>query len=1222
MKANDREIFSPHTTPVKGIISVEAAAGTGKTYNIVRTYLRLLLELGKDHPSDAMRRILVVTFTIAATGELRERIRSLLMEARDYLTAKISKTDTTLVNILSLYDRDHSLLVINNTLSSFDESAIHTIHGFCYTILSRFSFESGISFNPQLIEDSSQLIERHVREYWRMYIANEQNSFLNILLGKNITPDSFLRRTHYLISNDLNGVYLPVKKQTDKFTELYDTANKLHSSIRSNWKNHEAELRYFYESNKDSLNLNIFRKQTFEKHLLIMRNRFRSDFFTGDADILIKWGKTSLETNTKKGKSLRAPEVSILLENAGIAEQKLQESFYIQLLNHYNDCLEHVRSRLIVTKKEKNLLDYNDLLQLPARALRNPRTAPRLLSILQNTYDAALIDEFQDTDPLQWEIFSRIFQSRSSGLFLIGDPRQSIYRFRKADIKTYLKASHKASHRYSLEENHRSTPEMVNGVNHFFQWKWSQSEWGPYLNPEIPHVESKSYGENSDFSDRWESLELADNDFSQLSSIRIQYIDENEKFSSGEALERSTLLTSQRIRSLISCGLSGTGFVKKGDDSRNITAGDIAVLVRSHSEADRIKDSLVEHGIPAVIRTDKSVYETTEAMDILLILRAIERPRSASVIRSALITETMGFSLSRLDDETLMEECFSNFYRLSSLRTNTGIMPVIRRFFELFEINKRILSLKDGERRYTNIMHIAELLHRAKNSGIAADIRWLNQRIQNEQSDREGSEIRLESDGDAVEIVTVHASKGLEYGIVFIPFPWNFRYNPKRKAEYFIYENSNQKTGILPEHKFLLDQTVEGKSINEFLEKKIMDDAIESLSDEIRLFYVALTRAKFRCYLNWCDTGNVNDSAPGFLIHKTTPAYLSKLPALISGANQLKDINISQDLKEFSESSGGLISISSNPDITDQININREIAEVSAEFARLDRDLTFGYRSHSFSSLTNAVNIQEKDNDSGQFSIHYRNPFSDIRINTTIRDKSAGLPAGVKIGSYFHGIFENISFSAVTEEIHAVAVQQAEKWGIHEELIYQSIAIVEDTLNTPISQNDPFLLKSIHDSDRLIEAGFQTNFTGTLPDVDSCPEPESLLAICLRNLNSKSIPGYLNGFVDLIFRRNNKYWILDWKTNRLADDSHLYTSNLLKESMIHHNYILQYYLYLAVLDRHLSMSIPNYNYETHIGGVLYIFLRGMNRSGKSGVFHDRPSMDLLRWFSNHIFGDN
>ncbi len=516
------------------------------------------------------------------------------------------------------------------------------------------------------------------------------------------------------------------------------------------------------------------------------------------------------------------------------SEQAALEHLRLQLLHH-------LRHELPLRKQQLGILTFDDLLLHLREALeQHSELAPRLA----DKYQAALIDEFQDTDPIQYEIFERIYRDRlEQRVFYVGDPKQAIYGFRGADIYTYLKAAKTTHHSHTLKQNFRSHPDLLTALNHLF----AQSA--------DPFRSEISY-------EAVEAGKPQDNIFSCPGGIppfRLWDWDSQQEGLNAAAVQESiAAAVANDIARLLNAAQTGSATI--GD--RPVRSSDIAVLVRENRQGDLVKQALLARGIASVQKSRDSIFCTREASEFRAVLRAIAEPGNESALKQALVTELFGFTASglyALDTEAaLLEAELEAFHRWHKTWLAQGFMPMFRQWMLQRNRYAHLLALADGERRLTNLLHLAELIHtesRLQGHGMHALIRWLQQKAEAGEKD-EAHELRLESDENLVQITTIHKSKGLEYGIVYCPYLWLER--DAKASTWFSWYDADTEAGV---------SRLQADSLASDAARQCFREAEQA--ENLRLLYVALTRAKYHCTIALVS-GRINQfdyySALGWLL--------------------------------------------------------------------------------------------------------------------------------------------------------------------------------------------------------------------------------------------------------------------------------------------------------------------------------------------------------------------
>ncbi|MCP4727393.1 MAG: UvrD-helicase domain-containing protein, partial [bacterium] len=748
-------------SPLKGTNLIEASAGTGKTYTLAGLFLRLILD--KKLMIDD---ILAVTYTEAATEELRLRIRARLREAFIALTRNNVSTngDELLDMLVSRYrDNEGAIKRLRHAILNFDEASIFTIHGFCQRMLLENAFESRALFNTELITEQSELLHEIIDDFWRINFYNASPLFLQYAMKKDSVEDFFKligNRSidpHFeIIPNISRPDILPVEK------EIQDSFDQL----QTNWPQMKTEVENIL-LNYEGLNRNRYRAKSIPSMITSMDDYLSIGEPAWKFDKFIKFTSTSISGAVKKG--FDAPQHTFFdlcedFENCYTVMTNIFDRYLLFLKRKF---FNYVMHELHLRKKERNIRTFDDLLESMHRALSNGANS-ELARIVRKKYKAALIDEFQDTDPVQYDIFTTIFSSKESTLYLIGDPKQAIYRFRGADIFAYMKASLNMQSRYTLGTNWRSEPDLIKAVNTIFS-----SKNNPFVFEGISfnNVEPSSM----------ENRELLSINRKKDSPMNIWFIDrhhadnEDGTINKGAAESLTSRSVAHEISRLIALGRGGDAVI----GHCAIVPNDIAVLVRKNKQARIVQDELIALNIPSVIYSSQSIFTSHEAKEIGRVMTAIAELRNEPRIKAALGTDIFGLSgndlFALIEDDTGWEKRLNRLHEYHDLWAQYGFIRMFRHLMVLENVRKGLLSFPDGERRITNLLHCAEVLHCAESEhklGMEGLIKWLaeNRNIAKESDE---NQIRLETDEDAVKIVTIHRSKGLEYPVVFCPFAWD-----------------------------------------------------------------------------------------------------------------------------------------------------------------------------------------------------------------------------------------------------------------------------------------------------------------------------------------------------------------------------------------------------------------------------------------------------------------
>jgi exodeoxyribonuclease V beta subunit len=1224
--------FALARTPLEpGTTLIEASAGTGKTFTLAGLYLRLLLEF-----SLKVDQILVVTYTVAATGELRDRIRKTLALAHAAFTAV--STSHPLPPDLPAYLAEivpqHSgraaeiLRGLEAALGAFDGAAVHTIHGFCQQALRDRAFESGSLFDLELLTDVADLERRAVEDFWRRQVLAAGPVPLALAIGEFETPAALLHKLQPLLKH-AQLTTLPAGHPA--LAEAGPALQAAHAALRDEWR----------------------------AQAVVIRSRFGASIKWGnkpynrDDEMSVAFGAVEAAL-TQPNPSAAALETLRIFTTAALAEKRakrgkesppqlhfftLCDAFIAAaegwLLSLRQAALAFLREELPQLKVRLKVQSFDDLLTRLDAALRGP-VGNDLAAALRNQYHAALIDEFQDTDPLQFRIFQRVFQSpaadgREPFLFLIGDPKQAIYGFRGEDLHTYLHAQRSAGRRYSLLQNFRSEPLLVEGVNQVFQ-----RNPAAFLSPDIVFQASHAARPAAT-----QSFCLAGD---HLPPLEIWLYPRGEKdIPAGQAERDLPAPLATEIVRLLNSG------ARLGD--RALLPEDIAILIPTNHQAVRLQAALAARGVPTVLQTTASLFTADEVGEMRRLLAALCAPGDESLLKSALATTALGldaaqFQAAAANDSAWQSRC-DGFTELSRIWSRKGFLPMFRALLQREGVRARLLALADGERRLTNLLHLAEVLHaavREHNLSRAGLLQWLDEQAADPQGAGDAFQLRLERDERAVRIATIHRSKGLEYGVVFCPYSWKGVRGKQRQVEPLFHRADPQG-----EPELVFDFGSADLDANRVRAEE------EKLAEQVRLLYVALTRAKHRCCFVWGKFNGAGTSAAAWLLHPPPPAE-SNLVALEAQWPKLTDELVTRELGHLAANSLGALACVPVPPATDaRYQPPTETARPTAArafTAALERD----WRISSFSSLTAARHDEHPDYDAHAAPAAAETPVSGI----------FAFPRGARAGTCLHKIFEELDFTHANEAaareivIHALREHGiAPHWAADLELMIAQVlsaplcavspALPADRSAGPRpggapgatceavgpetgapsrahtiapaqsgTAADPLTLATISQSHRLTELEF------CFPVGRLDPRLLSVFLAQHTAAGAESarfafdpVTGLVKGFIDLIFEAQGRYYIVDWKSNWLGNHPRDYAPALLAEEIRRRHYDLQYRLYTVALDKYLRSRLPGYDYERHFGGVFYVFLRGVDEAHPGcGIYHDRPAEEFVREFSS------
>lgn len=1176
-----------YAAPLHGLNLIEASAGTGKTFTISGLYLRLIAELGLP-----VERILVVTYTKAATAELRDRIRRNLVESR--LALERNAEDEPLSRSLESQgiDRVVALKRLHHAILGFDRAAIFTIHGFCQRVLADNAFAGGLPFETELAPEESALVQEVVDDFWRVHIQQLSPGMLDYLLGQGYSPDTLA----LLLKGKLGKPYVKLRGCPDPsgLPELELEFITIFQETRNQWKElGETVGRLLLENS--GLNGNRYRKSSIPGWISAM-DQYLAEEPGPWFDEFEKFCSSTLADSVKKAGTPPDHPFFNLCQRLLDSRERLLEAYRQKQVALLQRLILFADAELGRRKRERRVQSYDDLLLNLQQALEG-EYREQLAAKIRNDYAAALVDEFQDTDPVQYAIFSRIYQAGNTPVFLVGDPKQAIYSFRGADIFAYLSAAGDAAARYSLERNWRSTPELLKGINSLFKQKHNS-----FIYSEISYSEV--------FAAETDRVPLTGDD-TQGGVFRIGLIEGSP--TAEQALQQSVAAAAAEVHRLLRLGAEGS--LRIGE--RPIAGGDIALLVRTHKQGMLIKQALRALGINSVQNAQQDVFHSHAAVQLDRLLKAVLYPAREGLVRAALTTEILGVDGDRLArlGEPELEAFMDAFQRYHRLWLEQGFMRMFRQLLTEQGVLVRLLQYEDGERRLTDLMHLAELLHqheREGEPGMELLLSWFARQRQAEIAESDASQLRLESDDQLVQIVTIHKSKGLEYPIVFVPFGWEG--GAREIAAGVPYGFHDAEADYRP----VLDlgspewERDRGAAHN------------EALAESVRLLYVALTRACHRCYLYWGNVKGAGRSPLAWLLHPPAePRGVDLLAAMVEQFSSLGERAIRSRLERLADASGGAISVHDCGQqfaVADAARIEGgEPPLLSAR--KFHRHLSGGRRMTSFSALSGGhagVDLPDYDRVDRE---------EEIAPESSTGSSIFHFPRGARAGSCLHAVFERLDFTRVSRaELEQLADQQLSAHGIDTQWQGVVCDMVERVLATPLDTDGKIRLNQVSAERRLVELGFcypldpisGAGLSRLLLQQGFAADEQ--LRQWVERLGFGEVRGFMKGYIDLAFESGGRFYLLDYKSNWLGDRLTDYGHPQMAQVMLREHYYLQYLFYTLALHRYLRNRIPGYRYDTHFGAVIYLFLRGVDpvAGTGSGVYRQRPDAGLIEALDEYI----
>ncbi|HHS9573238.1 TPA: exodeoxyribonuclease V subunit beta [Klebsiella pneumoniae] len=1157
------ESLDPLRLPLIGERLIEASAGTGKTFTIAALYLRLLLGLGGEaaYPrAISVEELLVVTFTEAATEELRGRIRSNIHELR--IACLRGESDNPLYSALlaEIADKDDAAKTLLLAERQMDEAAVFTIHGFCQRMLSLNAFESGMLFEQQLIEDESRLRYQACADFWRRHCYPLTRDIAAVIHDVWKGPRDLLKSLDRWLQGEAPQLKSP-PAPNETLAERHQQIIARIDSLKQQWREQVGEIEGVLENS--GLDRRKFNRGNQGKWMEKVNAWAQEETLSYQLpDALDKFAQSFLLERTKAGGE---PPVHPLFS---AVESLLASSLTLTDLVLARAMVE-IRDAVAREKRRRGELGFDDMLSRLDEALRGD-SGETLASAIRQRFPVAMIDEFQDTDPQQYRIFRRIWRRQpETALLLIGDPKQAIYAFRGADIFTYMKARGDVAAHYTLDTNWRSSPGMVGSVNRLF----SLSD-NPFMFHEIPFLPVKAAAKNKGL--RF-TVDAAD-----VPAMNV-WLMPGDTVGSGDYQTFMAQLCATQIRDWLSAGQRGRALLWRGETSRPVQASDITVLVRNRLEAAQVREALQTLGIPSVYLSNRdSVFETLEAQELLWLLQAVLAPERENTLRSALATSMFGLTALDIEnlnqDEQAWDALVEEFSEYRQIWRQRGVMPMLRALMTARHIAENLLATRGGERRLTDILHISELLQEAASQleSEHALVRWLAQHIAEPDSNAASQQMRLESDKHLVQIVTIHKSKGLEYPLVWLPFIARFR-----KQDQAFYHDRETFAAVLD-----LGQDEASLELAE----------AERLAEDLRLLYVALTRAVWHCSLGVAPLSSRKSGNSDF--------HLSALGRLLQAGEAMDAAGLAARLADFCHGDIAL----QRPGELDLTPWQAPAATIPRLSAReLQRRIADDWRVTSYSGL-------QQHGFSGGQDLLPRLDVDAAGVGEVVEEPQLTphqFPRGAAPGTFLHSLFEELDFTQQVPEGWMAEKLQLSGFDA------QWAPVLTDWLGGVLKTRLPgpdIALNQLAARDKQVEMAFYLPIAQllTAERLDALIRQYDPLSADTPPLDFRQVRGMLKGFIDLVFRHEGRYYLLDYKSNWLGEDREAYTRPAMEQAMRAHRYDLQYQLYSLALHRYLRHRLADYDYDRHFGGVIYLFLRGMDgQEGGQGIFTTRPVRPLI-----------
>jgi len=1176
------------TLPLHGVQLIEASAGTGKTYTLAGLYLRLVVE-----EKMSVRDVLVVTFTKAATEKLRKELRTRLMlcaeAAANPDTAASSPAQAQsrhLVTAALARGEDAAALRVRLRLAALDldSAQISTIHGFCQRSLAEHG--AAATAQGELVANDKDLIATLAADVYREHATANDRDAYRAFAAVAGTPARFARLLPELLAATTAILPQPRRSAPQARAEMRAAHDSANATLARAWRAQGADA---FECLLAHIDAGYINKGSYRiDKVREAREIFARCIETGgttDVELLERYTSAAIESkhNTNKPLLKRQAFFDAVAQTRDLVRtaQDARRDFGLHLLHA---SIERARRQLAGIKQAARRHSYDDLVDALRRAVCDERGGAAFAAALRAQFPVALIDECQDTDAAQFAIFEKIW-GQSGTLILIGDPKQSIYRFRGGDVDAYLAARRHAAGTATLKRNFRSSPAYLRALEYLYAF----SAEAAFADARIEFEKVTAGGNVADGEVVVDGEPIAPLTFFTTEGIS----------SKSEAMTRLASGCAAAILDLLLRARAGKATIvdETAHAPRAIATQDIAVLVHTNDEAYAMQTALSALHLPSVTVTRRSVFASNEAAELQLVLDALIEFDERR-LRAALTTVLFGRTLEDFANPERLNwpRRLSEFANLRETWQRHGVLAMLEQAFE--RCAPDVLRLIDGERRMTNYLHLADLLQgaSAQSLGQRGLVDWLSQRILRADDDSEDEQLRMESDAARVQIRTVHVAKGLEYPFVFLPFA-ALRPGARNSKPQLV--RHHDADGNARHYWIADDAAAEHPDAQAALDAEKNEEQAERL----RVLYVALTRARYASFV-------------GIGIFGGGSAWPALLNLLRVEAGKAGETLLTRRLRLLFDTSAGTIQSSPLPERSEQ-RWSEEMPAVLGASRVATRPLPALRGSYSFSRLSAGAREDAQAQERGGANDEAASVSSTIAyvdIPSALR--------GPRFGTAFHEILERADF-AEWRDWNELAPPSTQRELVARVLARHALAresaaeatitrLVAATLNEPLA----FGARLADLAPRTKRAELPFHFA--IGDAEASHWLDAMHAhrylLGRTRFDTQRLRGLMTGVLDLVVLHDARWWVIDYKTNLLfANDggSNPYSPEALASAVRDAEYDLQYLIYLVALHRWLKARVPGYDYARDVGGALYLFVRGLDGGGRSGVHENLPPPELI-----------
>ncbi|VFP81196.1 RecBCD enzyme subunit RecB [Buchnera aphidicola (Cinara kochiana kochiana)] len=1165
--------------PDYGITLIEASAGTGKTFTIIILYLRLILNIGikKTYSRPLLiSEILIVTFTEASKNELKNRLYKKICQLYDMCINKKNEIHELKKIINDVKDFKKTIQLLKTAKKNINLIMIYTLHGFFFHILNEQKFLCKQMIPDKILLNIQKLQLESTKDFWRKYVCDVNKNVTKLILKK--WPNPYKLFNH--INTWINQLNISFKHKFNKKTNLCIIFNNIIEIInvtKKIWNEKKKKIKNLIF--KMNLNKKIYNKKNLAKWFLQINQWSQKIKNNYSVPGILKYFKFS---NIKNIKLFKNDKKYIFFKNI----EKIFKNYNLFFEYFVYTAVKKITKIVQNKKKETNRLEFNDLNKILWKEIKSKNSIIKKNII--NKYTISIIDECQDIDDIQFNIFYTLYNNiPNKSLILFGDPKQSIYSFRGSNIFSYLKFKKKIKKHFILKKNFRSSKYIVAGINTLF----SRIK-NPFVFNKIDFQPSTIHQKNK------KTCFIIDN----IKQPAFNFVFQHKKvMTTDEYYCWIAKKCAYSIYTWLSKKSNKSCFIKLNNNKiRHITHNDITILVKNKYEAQIIKKELKKNGLQSIYTSHKNnIFHTVEAKEIMWILDSIIDLSNTLKFQKLLVTRIFKKNIFDIQLINNQEKIYTSlFLKLKNyyvIWNTTNITNMIYKIITDFSIQVNNTYSQKNKINIKKITKICEILEK-KNQIITNKFLltvWFKKKILQNNIEHNKIIDISEKEEKTINIVTIYKAKGLEYPITWIPFFSNFKipknniFFCKKKLKKIIDLKNNKK--------------------NLFIHKQ------ELLSEDLRLLYVALTRSIIHCNIGIAaiqkkKTININNnidtdchkSSLGFLIQKGKKYSLCDLKKELYSLQNNKIFNI-KHIKNKNKKYFKIQSIK-----TKKILQPKLLKKIINPWTKISFSKIISYN-----IIYKKNYIQEKIKENKLLLQNKKNKSSKLNIHN--------FPSGKEYGIYLHDILKKIEFNKINnikKIINKLNFLSLSKVWINKLFIWICNILTKSIDNKNLSLN------KIKKNEHLKEVKFTIPIKKYI-DINQLniiiKNFDSLSQKC-KNINLENISGVLTGIIDLIFIWENKYYIIDYKSNWLGSNYDDYNINNLQIEIIKHRYDIQYQIYSLAIHRYLSKKIKNYNYNLHFGGVFYLFIRALNKKNNNGIFFIKPSYLLIYHLDNLLNG--